>query len=158
MSRAPGPPRFQVGRRMSAGLEREPDWASLSKGPGQLTGQLSKGHHRWHCNVKYIMVYAPCLSIHGCHSYSGILVYPLVRVYEDAIVTLISLDHPWLPVYTGLPPLVRAAVTANTRTCGIATEGMRGPCGYLPLCACVQLGATPTSIAECCPFTFQREW
>ena len=23
----------------------------------------------------------------------------------DAIVTLVSLDHPWLPVYTGLPPL-----------------------------------------------------
>ena len=58
----------------------------------------------------------PCQSICGCHSYSGIpgpsmvtSVYwstPLVRVSVDAIVTLVSLDHPWLPVYTGLPPLL----------------------------------------------------
>ena len=56
----------------------------------------------------------PCQSIRGCHSYSGIpgpsmvtSVYrstPLVRVSMDARVTLVSLDHPWLPVYTGLPP------------------------------------------------------
>ena len=36
---------------------------------------------------------------------------PLVRVYVDAIVTLVSLDRPWLPVYTGLPPLSDAIVT-----------------------------------------------
>ena len=57
----------------------------------------------------------PCQSICGCHSYSGIpgpsmvtSIYwstPLVRVSVGAIVTLVSLDHPWLPVYTGLPPL-----------------------------------------------------
>ena len=57
----------------------------------------------------------PCQSIRGCHSYCGtypwtihgyqyILVYPLVRVSVDYIVTLVSLDHQWLPVYTGLPP------------------------------------------------------
>ena len=56
----------------------------------------------------------PCQSIRGCHSYSGIpgpsmvtSVYwstPLVRVSVDARVTLVSQDHPWLPVYTGLPP------------------------------------------------------
>ena len=55
----------------------------------------------------------PCQSIRGCYSYSGIpgpsmvtSVYwstPLVRVYVDAIVTLVSQDHPQLPVYTGLP-------------------------------------------------------
>ena len=38
------------------------------------------------------------------HGYQYILVYPLVRVSVDAIVTVVSLDHPWLPVYTGLPP------------------------------------------------------
>ena len=56
----------------------------------------------------------PCQSIRGCHSYSGIpgpsmvtSVYwstPLVRVSVDARVTLVSQDHPVLPVYTGLPP------------------------------------------------------
>ena len=63
----------------------------------------------------YILVYPPCQSIRGCQSYSGIAgpstvtsIYwsnPLVRVSVDDIVTLVSLDHPWLPVYTGLPPL-----------------------------------------------------
>ena len=38
------------------------------------------------------------------HGYQCILVYPLVRVSVDARVTLVSLDHPVLPVYTGLPP------------------------------------------------------
>ena len=40
----------------------------------------------------------------------------------------------------GCPP-VGAAVTASTRTRGyLDTERMCGPRGYLPLCACVQLG------------------
>ena len=33
--------------------------------------------------------------------YTGL---PPCRVSVDAIVTVVSLDHPWLPVYTGLPP------------------------------------------------------
>ena len=66
---------------------------------------------------QYILVYLLCQNIHGYHGYTDIPgsstvtnVYwstPLVRVSVDAIVTLISLDHPCLPVYTGLPPCQR---------------------------------------------------
>ena len=66
------------------------------------------------CRVNLVSLDQPCtipchpwmtenvdITIHG---YQYILVYPLVRVSVDARFTLVSLDHPQLPVYTGLPP------------------------------------------------------
>ena len=56
------------------------------------------------------------------HGYQYILVYPLVRVSVDAIVTVVSLDHPWLPVYTGLPPC--QSIRGCHSYCGIPGPSM----------------------------------
>ena len=76
-----------------------------------------------HLCLPDILVCPHFQSVPHCHSYSGIpepstvtsiiiLVYPLLSVSVDVIVTLVSLDHSWFSIYRSTP-LVRESLDAR---------------------------------------------